>query len=255
MYPELFSVGPLTVYSFGALMALGFYVGAVFSVGEYQRRGGDGEAMWNFLVYVFIAGLVSSRVLSVFNDLPGLFAHPLEALLSGSGFVWYGGLIGGTLTAWLLARRRGLELPKILECCSLGLAIGQGIGRLGCHVAGDGDWGTVTDLPWGVAYTRAIVGWPHAEGVVVHPTPLYEAAAYGTVFLVLYSIRKKDLPNGSMFSVYLILSSLARFLVEFVRVNPKIAMGLSQAQFIAIALFLGGLLWLTVGRKRLAEAR
>jgi len=237
VFPVLFKIGPLTVYSFGVLMALGFYVGSLMAVREYRRRGGDGEQMWNLLVWIFVAGLVGSRLLSIANDVPAFLQNPLRELVSGSGFVWYGGLIGGFVVALAIYRFYGMTFMTLLDCTALGLPIGQAIGRLGCHVSGDGDWGTITELPWGVAYKNAIIGWDYPEGVTVHPTPLYEAAAYTAVFLVVYSVRKRDLPPGTMFGMYLIGASTARFLVEFVRINPRVLWGLTQAQLLAIALF------------------
>ena len=93
MYPVLFSLGPFTVYSFGVMMAAGFYFGSMAAVSEFRRRGGDGDKMWNYLVWVFVAGLLGSRLLSLTNDLAALARNPLQALLSGAGFVWYGGLL------------------------------------------------------------------------------------------------------------------------------------------------------------------
>ncbi len=248
----LFQIGPLTVYSFGVLMALGFYLGSLVTVQEFRRRGGDGDRMWNLLVWVFLAGLVGSRLLSVANDPAAFFANPLEELASGSGFVWYGGLIGGFLVAIPLRRAYQMRFTTLLDCTALGLALGQAIGRLGCHVAGDGDWGVPTELPWGVAYTNAIVGWNEAPGVTVHPTPIYEALAYGSVYGVLNVLRKRSLPPGSLFCVYLVGTSAARFAVEFIRVNPKVLFGLSQAQLVTLVLFSVGCGWLL--RNLLASA-
>ena len=254
MYPVLFRIGPLTVYSFGVFMALGFYVAATFAAKEYQRRGGEPEPFWNLVVWIFLAGLVSSRVLSLLNDPMALVRDPIGQILSGAGFVWYGGLIGGTAVALLLTRRYRIPFGTLIECCAPALAIGQAIGRLGCHVAGDGDWGTVTELPWGVAYTQAIVGWEHAPGVTVHPTPLYEAAAYGAIFLWLWRLRTRDLPTGTLFSLYLVAAGSARLAVEFIRLNPKFVLGLTQAQLVAIALIVGGGLWLARNRANVVAA-
>lgn len=244
MYPIIFEIGPIKIYSFGVLMALGFYVGASFAVSEYRRRGGDPEQMWNLLVWIFLGGLFGSKLLSVMADVGGFVADPVHSLFSGSGFVWYGGLIGGFVVAAVLRRRYDMEMSTLLDCTALGLPIGQAIGRLGCHVAGDGDWGTITELPWGVAYTNAIIGWDYAPGATVHPTPLYEAAAYTTVFLVLWKLRTRDLAPGALFSLYLLGTASARFLVEFIRINPRIAFGLTQAQLIAVLLMLLGATWL-----------
>lgn len=244
MYPILFKIGPFTIYSFGVLMALGFYVASMASAREYQRRGGDPEPMWNLLVWIFVSGLVGSRLLSLVNDPVAVLRDPLHEILAGAGFVWYGGLIAGTAAAFFLARRSGIAFGTLVECTAPGLAIGQAIGRIGCHVAGDGDWGVPTNVPWGVAYTHAIVGWDYPPGVRVHPTPLYEAAAYTLVFALLWRLRKRNPPDGTLFSVYLVCASLARFGIEFIRINPKVALGLSQAQWIALTLMTCGAAWL-----------
>ncbi len=247
MYPILGKIGPLTIYSFGVMMAIGFYLGTTMAVREYERRGGDGDRLWSVLLWTFLAGVASARVLSIFNDIPGFFADPLVAF-SGSGFVWYGGFLGGTVTAWFLTRRHKMAFSVVAECASLGLALGQAIGRLGCHVAGDGDWGVPTTLPWGLAYTNAIVGWPHPEGVYVHPTPLYEFAAYMLVFAVLMKVRHRNPPVGTMFGIYLVGNAFFRFVVEFWRINPKWIFGLTQAQLIAVGLFVAGVVLLARAR-------
>jgi phosphatidylglycerol:prolipoprotein diacylglycerol transferase len=248
--PVLLKIGPITIYSFGVLMALGFYFGSSVSVKEFERRGGDGEQMWNLLVWVFLAGLVSSRVLSIFNN-PAAFAEaPISELLAGSGFVWYGGFLGGAAAAWIFGRRYGLGFTTLADCCAPGLMLGQALGRIGCHVAGDGDWGTVTTLPWGVAYTNGIVPWDHEPGVLVHPTPLYEAAAYFAVFLFLWRWRRSNPPLGAMFAVYLVGNGFFRFLVEFIRIEPKFAFGLSEAQLIGLPMAIVGALWLVRLRGR-----
>ncbi|MBI5506652.1 MAG: prolipoprotein diacylglyceryl transferase [Deltaproteobacteria bacterium] len=244
MFPVLLEFGPFTVYSFGVLMALGFYFGSLVAVKEFERRGGDGETLWSLLVWVFLGGLVSSRLLSIFNNPRAFFESPLSEIFAGAGFVWYGGFLGGAATAWLLGRRRKLAFVTLADCCAPGLALGQAFGRLGCHVAGDGDWGTVTDLPWGVAYTHAIVGWPHPAGVTVHPTPLYEAAAYVALFALLWRYRLRSPRPGAMFAIYLVGNGFARFWVEFLRIEPVLAFGLTQAQWIGLVLTVVGSVWL-----------
>jgi phosphatidylglycerol:prolipoprotein diacylglycerol transferase len=262
VYPVIWDFGTISlfglefhpiIHSFGAMMALGFFVATYVSSKEYERRGGDSDEMWNLLLYVFIGGLVGSKILSLGNDIPAFFANPIEQVTAGSGFVWYGGLLGGVGTAWVLHKRYDVTFPTLLECTALGLPIGQAIGRIGCHVAGDGDWGIVTDLPWGVAYTQAIIGWNYPSGVTVHPTPLYEFTAYMGLFLFLYARRKRDLPPPTMFATYLVGASLARFAVEFIRLNPKVALGLTQAQLIALVLISLGVVLLMRTRGRSIE--
>lgn len=244
MFPVIAEFGPITIYSFGVLMAAGFYFGSMVSVNEYERRGGNGDELWNLLVWVFLIGLASSRILSIFNNPQAFFEAPVSELLAGSGFVWYGGFLGGAAAAWILGRRRGMSFVTLADCCGPGLALGQAFGRIGCHVSGDGDWGTVTTLPWGVAYTNGIAPWEHPPGVLVHPTPLYEAAAYTLVFAVLWKWRHRNPPLGSLFAAYLIGNGFFRFLVEFIRVEPRLAFGLSQAQFIGFGMTVAGIAWL-----------
>src|SRR5262249_27626115 len=116
------------------------------------------------------------------------------------------------------------------------LVLAQGIGRIGCELAGDGDWGRETTLPWGRAYPNAIVGWPYAPDVRVHPAPLYEMLAYTTIFALLWSIRRRSHADGTIFWWYLVLAPAARFVIEFVRINPRIFLDLTQAQWISLAL-------------------
>lgn len=255
MYPILFHYGPITIYSFGVLMAVGFYFGSMVSVKEYERRGGNGEALWNMLVWVFLLGLASSRVLSIFNNPSAFFEHPIAEVLAGSGFVWYGGFLGGALAAWWLGRREGVSFVTLADCCAPGLAIGQAFGRIGCHVAGDGDWGSVTTLPWGVSYEAGIAAWDHEPGVFVHPTPLYEAAAYALVFALLWNWRQRNPPLGSLFAAYLVGNGSFRFLVEILRVEPRFWLGLSQAQYIGAGMVTVGLVWLWRLRGAVPAAR
>lgn len=244
MFPVLLQFGPITIYSFGVLMAAGFYFGSMVSVNEYERRGGNGEALWSLLVWVFLSGLAASRLLSIFNNPEAFFEAPFAEILAGSGFVWYGGFLGGALAAWLLGRSRGMDFVTLADCCAPGLLLGQAFGRIGCHVSGDGDWGTVTTLPWGVAYSNGIAPWEHAPGILVHPTPLYEAAAYTAVFALIWRWRRSNPPLGSLFAAYLVGNGFFRFLVEFIRLEPRFAFGLTQAQFIGLAMTVAGIVWL-----------
>jgi phosphatidylglycerol:prolipoprotein diacylglycerol transferase len=137
---------------------------------------------------------------------------------------------------------------KAADIAAPALAVGYGIGRLGCHVAGDGDWGTVTTVPWGVAYTNAIIGWvdpstgiPYPPGVRVHPTPIYEFLESALIFGILWTFRKKEYAPGTMFWLYLALSGLARLVVEFWRLNPVFALGLTEAQWFGVLMIFVGL--------------
>ncbi len=253
MIPVLIQLGPFTIYSFGAMMALGFLVsGYVVSLGMADK-GLDPEDAWSLVLWAAVGGIIGARLLAILADWQTFLVHPWSTLLSGSGFVWYGGLIGGFLSATIFIFRRSLRWLVLVDCIAPALAIGQAIGRIGCQVAGDGDWGRPTTLPWGVQYPRAIIGWNAwlrenglPSDTYVHPAPVYETLAYSAVFCLLWALRKRSLPPGSLFWLYLVTSSTARFAIESVRVEPVLAAGLTQAQWIAIALFAAGfvaLLW------------
>jgi phosphatidylglycerol:prolipoprotein diacylglycerol transferase len=123
-----------------------------------------------------------------------------------------------------------------VDCIAPGLALAHAIGRIGCELSGDGDWGRETTLPWGMAYPNAIVGWPYPPDVRVHPAPLYEMLAYTIVFFILWSMRKRPHPDGTVFWWYLVLAPTARFLIEFIRINPRVLLGFSEAQLISVVL-------------------
>jgi phosphatidylglycerol:prolipoprotein diacylglycerol transferase len=250
MYPVIVQIGPITVYSFGIMMAIAFLVAAFVTAKEFRRHGFDPELVSNLVLWAAIGGLVGARLFLVFEDPGGFFRDPVHTLFSGSGFVWYGGFFGGLAAAVAWIRRHGLPVATVFDCAAPALPLGHAIGRIGCHLAGDGDWGRVTSLPWGVAYRNAIIGWPHPEGVLVHPTPLYEAFAYTAIFLFLWARRTKTNVPGQAFATYLLLGGLARFLIEFVRINPEWALGLSLAQWISLGLVVSAAAFLAGSRIR-----
>lgn len=247
MYPVLFKLGPLTIYSFGTFMALAA-LGAGWVVWlELKRYRYNPELASTTVFAAAVGGLAGARLLFIIEDWSAFTRSPWEHIFSGAGFTWYGGLIGGALAVSWVVRRERIPWLRGADISAPALAVAYGIGRLGCHVAGDGDWGTVTAFPWGVAYTNAIIGWvhpltgvPYPAGVRVHPTPIYEFIQSMVVLAILWPLRKRGYPDGTMFSLYLVLAGLARFTVEFWRVNPVIGLGLTEAQWFSLALILFG---------------
>lgn len=247
MYPILFSIGPITVYSFGALMALAALVAGWIVWSELKRYRYDPELASTMVFAGIIGGLLGARLLFIVEEWRGFIQSPWDFIFTGAGFTWYGGLLGGALAVTWVVRKRGIPWLHAADIATPALAIGYGIGRLGCHVAGDGDWGTVAEVPWAVAYTNAIVGWahpltgaPYGPGVRVHPTPIYEFLESLLIFGILWSVRKKARQSGTVFWLYLTLAGVARFGVEFWRVNPVIALGMTEAQWFGLGLTLVG---------------
>ncbi len=271
MIPVLFHLGPLTVYSFGLMMALGFLAADYVIRLECIRRGYDPEYSSSVVIAAAVMGLVGSRLYAILDDLPTYLADPKSMIFSGSGFVFYGGMIGGILGAYLVSRWYRIGFGSTMDMCAPALAIGQAIGRMGCQLAGDGDWGLPSTVPWAMAYPKAIVGWNsqtvlkldehyqlvsgYFPGVRVHPAPVYETILYLGVFMILWSMRKTSCPPGRLIYWYLVLAGGARFLVEFWRINPRVFYMFSEAQMIALAMtVLGGVALILTNGKARAES-
>ena len=271
MIPVLFHLGPLTVYSYGLMMALGFLAADYVIRLECIRRGLDPEYSSSIVIAAAVAGLIGSRVYAILDDLPTYLADPKSMIFSGSGFVFYGGMIGGLLGAYLVSRWYRIGLGATMDMCGPALAIGQAIGRLGCQLSGDGDWGLPSNVPWAMAYPRAIVGWNsdtvlklddhyrlvsgYFPGVRVHPAPIYETILYVGVFIILWSMRKTSSPPGRIMYWYLLLGGAARFLVEFWRINPRVFYMFSEAQVIAFVMMVIGGVALILTREKAPAAR
>jgi phosphatidylglycerol:prolipoprotein diacylglycerol transferase len=262
MYPIIFEFGPVTIYSFGVFMALAALVAAWVVHLELKRRGYNPELASTMVLAAALGGLLGARLLFIIENWNSFLRAPWDYILTGAGFTWYGGFLGGVIgVSWVVKKGK---IPWLVgaDIAAPALALAYGVGRLGCHFAGDGDWGTVTSVPWGVAYTNAIIGWvdpgtgvPYPPGVRVHPTPIYEFVGAVTVFALLWSMRGKNLASGTIAWLYLILSGVARFIVEFWRVNPPVALGLSEAQWFSLALTLLGVILLMMRPPRPAAAR
>jgi phosphatidylglycerol:prolipoprotein diacylglycerol transferase len=254
MFPVLLKLGPITIYSFGAMLALAFLAAAQVTSKELRRRGLDGELASKMVVWAVVGGLAGARLWSIWNDWHEFLRHPLQVVFSGSGLVFYGGLAGGFAAVSLSIWRSGLPWLTTVDCIAPALPLAHAIGRIGCELAGDGDWGKPSTLPWAQAYPKAIIGWQEwvaANGlppdVRVHPTPLYEMILYLTVFGVLWSVRKRPMAAGSLLWLYFILGGAARFAVEFVRLNSPLALGLTEAQWFSLALMAIGAWRLAAG--------
>jgi phosphatidylglycerol:prolipoprotein diacylglycerol transferase len=270
MIPVLFKLGPLTVYSYGMMMALGFLAADFVISSECKRRGLNPDFASSLVVWAAIAGIACSRLYSVIDNFSSYMRDPWSIIFSGSGFVWYGGLIGGLLSSYFVSRYYKIDFLTAADMAGPALVVGQALGRIGCHLSGDGDWGMPTTLPWGAQYPNAIVGWNgntvlkldssnhlvsgFYPGVHVHPTPIYEAIAYSLIFLFLWSRRKESKVPGQLFFLYLMLAGATRFMVEFLRVNARVFLGLSEAQLIAIAMMVIGTgLYLFTARRAAAD--
>ncbi len=248
MIPDVLHIGPIPIHLFGIFLAIGFLAAGSVAGREFGRKGWDPNLASSAVVWAAAGGLLGARLWIVVDAWPEFVRDPLNFLVTGGGFVFYGGLLGGTIAVTLFFRRHAIPWFRGADAVAPAIVLGQAIGRLGCQAAGDGDWGRETTLPWGMAYPYAVVGWDKAPGVRVHPTPLYEAAAYFAIFALLWRLRREPSPDGVILALYLMLAGAARFLVEFVRINPRVALGLTEAQLVSLALIAVGGTYL-VGRR------
>jgi phosphatidylglycerol:prolipoprotein diacylglycerol transferase len=248
MYPVLFELGPLTIYSLGVFWALGALSAVWILQLELTRYGYDKDLAATLVMSAAIGGLVGARLLFIIEEWGHFTRAPLALLLSGSGFSWFGGLLGGGLSAAWSIRKHRLPFWRAADMCAPALALAYGIGRIGCFLAGDATWRKVSDVPWAMAFPDAVAGWvdpltgiPYPPKARVHPTQLYELIQSLIVFWILWTARKRALLPGAVFCLYLILAGLMRFIVEFLRVNPVIGAGLTEYQWMSAVLIGAGL--------------
>ncbi len=259
MIPVLFEIGPIKIYSFGLMMGLAFIVANLLLVREFRRKGMPPEKAGTITLIALVGGVVGSKLFSVFENWDQFVQDPAGELFSAAGLTFYGGLILATLLIFLYVRNQKLGFLRVADAAAPSLIIAYGIGRIGCQLAGDGDYGIPTDVPWAMTYPKGTVPTLAAENpqlvelwhrifpgrdvpvdIPVHPTPVYETLAALAIFAFLWAIRKRPMAAGMLFSIYLVLAGLERFLVEFLRLNPEYGT-LSQAQWISIGMIvLGG---------------
>jgi phosphatidylglycerol---prolipoprotein diacylglyceryl transferase len=199
-----------------------------------------------------IGGLIGARVYWLIQNHGELEGSLLGNVFGGSGLVWYGGFLGGTISVLLWARWRGFFSLQLVDIAAYGLALGYAIGRIGCQVSGDGDYGKPWHGPWAMGYPDGTV--PTPPGVTVHPTPIYETLAMGFVAWVLWHWRDRFRP-GVLFAMYLVAAGIERFLVEFLRRNDRVVAGLTVPQLESLGIFIAGAvaLWVVYRRGGLAR--
>jgi phosphatidylglycerol:prolipoprotein diacylglycerol transferase len=285
MYPYL-NLGPLHLGTFGLLLWLAAVAGTIILHKNFNRNAVDADAL-NVVAYVVVAGVIGAKTwheLQNIHDLrvalhmiavPG-WQHPLEVVLGflswfRDGFAWFGGMVAGIAVLmyqghvsrfkgpeWKSAEEPG-SVPgqrvgaiRMLDLAAPAAALGYGIGRIGCLLAGDGDYGINTTLPWGVHMAKNALVPPNPPDALVQPTPIYELFFALVLFWILWKLGTRAKPVGWLTGVYLVLSGIGRFLVEFVRINPKIYFHntLSNAQVAAAASILVGIVVIAMAQAK-----
>lgn len=229
----------LPFYSFGFLMLLCFLSSYVLLAKYCEISGLRAKLAEDMITYAGVGGVLGARIFSILSNPRLLFLDPIGTILSSAGFVFYGGLIGGMLAVYILLRKQNLSYYRMTDLVAPVLALGYAVGRIGCQLSGDGDYGVTTDYFWATSYKYGVV----ATESLVHPTPVYESIF--SVLILLFLTANKTVKHfskqGQIFGLYLILSSCIRFNIEYLRIEDRLYMNLSQAQLISIPLFILGL--------------
>jgi phosphatidylglycerol:prolipoprotein diacylglycerol transferase len=244
MYPEL-HLGPLTLQTFGLMFALAFLAAGALIARRLVEIDKPADWAYEVCFSALVGGIVGSRIYFVVQNYDSVKHDLLGKLFSGSGLVWYGGAIGGTLAVVLWARYRRFLGLALLDLCAPALALGYAIGRCGCQLSGDGDYGKAWHGPWAMSYPDGTV--PTDE--TVHPTPIYETLAMGLGAWLLWQLRDR-FRTGVLFAIYLVYAGTERFLVEFLRRNHEVALGLTAAQLESLAMMVLGIGWICVVKRR-----
>ncbi|MEM6395210.1 MAG: prolipoprotein diacylglyceryl transferase [Bacteroidota bacterium] len=273
-------------------------VGAALFAGYYYWLGKRDKTVYPRDVKIFpsdrigpitfaaaIGGLVGAKVFAIIEDLPGFFRDPAGVFFSGTGLAIYGGLIGGALAVIWYLRKNDIAVLPFTDAVAPALMVSYGVGRIGCQLSGDGDWGITAgpqpdwwflpDWMWSFTYPHSVIFPPRPEGYIpyenavklpdcdlqycyelaeaAYPTPFYETVMAFAIGAILWSLRKKLTPiPGLLFGIYLIFNGIERFFIEFIRVNDTydFAFGLTQAQIIAIGFVVGGIGMAVWARRR-----
>jgi phosphatidylglycerol:prolipoprotein diacylglycerol transferase len=242
MQPEIDILG-ISVKSFGVMFALGFLACGLVVARRLRELDQPVDWAYEIVFAALLGGIVGARGYFLIENYSQVKHDLLGSVFSGSGLVWYGGAIGGAIGVIAWAHWRGVLELRTFDMCATVLALGYAIGRIGCQVSGDGDYGIRSTLPWAMGYPHGTV--PTPPGVRVQPTPIYETVSMCLLAYLLWRLRDRVRP-GVILALYMVLSGLERLLVEFVRRNPEVLAGLTGPQLESIALSIAGLVWLAV---------
>ncbi len=263
MYPEIGKIGPIPIHSFGLMVAIAFLTANYLFTKEVKRRGYGDDVASVVTFLAFIGGLVGAKLFHLIENFGEFLNNPSEAIFNPGGLTFYGGLILSIVLIYIYTRRKKLSFLVLADAAAPSLILAYGIGRIGCQLAGDGDYGIPTDLPWAMGYPNGYVSTLSARNlelveyfkqifpgraiptdIKVHPAPVYETLIAVVCFFILWKLRKRPAMAGWLFGVYLIFAGLERLTVEFIRINP-LYVGLSQAQWISIILIIigGFMMW------------
>ena len=286
MYPVLFHIGPVTLYSFGLMMAVAFLTANYFFTKDIARRGLDARMAGQITIIALIGGVAGSKIFSILENWQDFTRDPVGQFFSPAGLTFYGGFLVAMAWIYFYVKRKRLRFAVFADMLAPTVLLAYGIGRIGCQLAGDGDYGIPSRLPWAMSYPQGTAkptvtlvdyfrvhladraAWHYDslasiavgrdalgqrisrfdEVVTVHPAPVYETLFCVIAFALIWKYRKRfDAEPGKIFSITLVVMGVERLLIEFIRINP-LYLGLSMAQWISVLMILAGCTALVIRR-------
>lgn len=236
MYNDILTIGPVTLHGYGLMIGIG--VAVALLVGDYRakKKGLNGDLIYGLTVSTVILGFLAARILFIITEWQNFLQDPMR-YITGSGFVVFGGIIGGALTIYGYCKWKKMDFWSYLDLMIPSVALAQGFGRIGCFLAGC-CYGKETDSCIGIIFTNSQFA---PNNVSLLPSQLFMAAGDFAIAAVLLWYAKKDRSKGRISMLYLMLYSAGRFLVEFTRNDDRGFVGaLSTSQFIGIFTFIFG---------------
>ena len=253
MHPILFKIGPITIYTYGVLIATAFFLGLALAVRQARMEGEDLQKIMDLGFYILLSAVVGSRLLYIAVEFREYLSNPLRIFkVWEGGLVFYGGFIMAMAVVIIYVKKNEMSLWKVGDILAPSVAIGQGVGRLGCFFAGC-CYGRETDVPWAVIFKNPNTLAP--MDVHLHPTQLYDSANGFIIFAALLILRKFKKFDGQLFWTYTLLYAVGRFIVEIFRGDERgfVTASLSTSQFIAIPLFAVSIVMLIKLKRRKIE--
>lgn len=240
MYPELLKIGNFTIYTYGVLVAFGFFIGMQYIV-KYSKNLIAKQQLYDFLFYVILVGIIGARLLYILTNLQYYVSNPLEMVqVWKGGLVYYGGFIVVLIFSYIYCKSKTINMFKLADVFAPALALGHVFGRIGCFFSGC-CYGKNTECFLSIAHK--------------HPTQLYEALGNLIIFFVLHNLLKKTHKDGYIFVMYMLLYSVLRFCVELLRGDDRgqFVFNLSPAQNISIVIFVVAVILLVYKKIKLKD--
>jgi phosphatidylglycerol:prolipoprotein diacylglycerol transferase len=240
MYPDLLKIGRITIHGYGLMIAIGILAAILTASYRGKKRGMNTDVLLDIAIYGIIGGIIGGKLLFIITELPYIIKNPavLQDMIS-AGFVLYGAIIGGAVAAYIFLRKKKMRFIEYFDLVAPSIAIAQGFGRIGCFLAGC-CYGKETTSPFGVVFRNSTYA---PNNVHIHPTQIYSSLGDFAIAGILILFASKPRKDGQVGGLYMILYSIGRFFVEFLRDDPRGSVGIfSTSQFICIFILISGII-------------